>query len=330
MDTMTIKRIGITGANGHVGANLVHLLLKEGYTVRALIHKNDNALQNLPIEMISGDLFDLSSLNNFCEDLDAVVHCAGWIGIERKEALETLKVNVEGTRNIVNACLKAHVKHYVQVSSIQAFKVRRGGLIDENTEKADESCDPYSYSKQLGEQEVRKAMQQGLKVSIVNPTSIIGPRDFNPGAQSEAILKIANRSVPALIKAGFDWIDVRDVALGILGALKHGENGANYLLSGHWKTFKNIAEDIALWSGTKPISIYLPIALAEFGALFQELWAKLSGQPPLLTREAMQYVRNTPKEISHQKASDTFDFHPRPFEETLTDTLHWMREQKWT
>jgi len=322
-----MKRIGVTGANGHVGANLIRLLLEEGYLIRALIHKNTNALSELPIEMCQGDLFDINSLDEFCQDMDAIIHCAGLIGIERKEAEETLKVNVEGTRNIVEACLKGKVKKMVQVSSIQAFKVRRGVLMDETADKADELCDPYSYSKQLGEQEVRKGMEKGLEVSFVNPTSIIGPNDYNPGEQTEAIIKIVNRSVPALIKAGFDWVDARDVALGILGALKKGENGANYIISGHWRTFKNIAEDIAHWSGNKPISIYLPIAVAEFGALFQELWAKLSGEPPLLTREAMQYVRNTPREISHQKAEQTFNFNPRPFEETLTDTLNWLQEQ---
>lgn len=327
---MTIKAIGVTGANGHVGANLIRLLLEEGYRVRALIHKNTNALLELPVEKIKGDLFDPNSLDTFCKGLDAVVHCAGLIGIERKDAEETLKVNVEGTRNIVDACLKAQVSKLVHVSSIQAFRVRRGVLMDENAKKADESCDPYSYSKQLGEQEVRKGMKQGLNVSIINPTSIIGPNDFNPGEQTEAINKIVNRSVPALIKAGFDWVDVRDVSKGILGALKNGKNGENYIISGHWKTFKEIAEAIARWSANKPISIYLPIAVAEFGALFQELWAKLSGEPPLLTREAMQYVRNTPKAISHQKAWETFGFEPRPFEETLIDTLVWIQEQKRT
>ena len=201
--------------------------------------------------------------------------------------------------------------------------------MDENSEKADEYGDPYSYSKQLGEQVVRKGIEKGLHVCMVNPTSIIGPYDFNPGAQSQAILKIVYRSVPALIKASFDWIDVRDVAKGILGALLYGENGNNYILSGHWRSFNEIANAIAKWSGNKPISVYLPLGVAAFGAEILEIWAKLLGKTPLLSREAMQYVRNTPKEISHQKAVECFAYQTRPFKETLTETLLWMQEQNW-
>jgi len=326
---VSYKKIGITGANGHVGATLARLLIAEGFLIRALIHEKSNALSTLPLEIVQGDLFDIHSLDDFCRGLDAVVHSAGLIGIESKEAKKTLKINVEGTRNVVNACLKAKVKKMVQVSSIQAFKDRRGVLMDENATKADETGDPYSYSKSLGEIEVRNAMEQGLQVSIVNPTAIIGPNDFNPGAQSQAILKIVHRSVPALIKASFDWVDVRDVAKGILGALLYGENGNNYILSGHWRSFKEIANAIALWSGNKPISIYLPLGVAAFGAEFLEIWAKLLGKTPLLSREAMQYVRNTPKEISHQKAEECFAFKARPFSETLADTLLWMQGQNW-
>lgn len=322
-------KIGVTGANGHLGSTLVRLLIEKGFSVRGLIHVNKNALKEIPIELYEGDICDAEIIDAFCKDLDIIVHCAGFIGIEKNLSETTFEINVEGTKNLVGACLKNKIKKLVHVSSIQAFKVNGKDIIDENSEIATSLCDSYSYSKQLGEQEIRKGIDKGLQACIVNPTSIIGPYDFNPGAQSVAILKIANRRIPALIKAGFDWVDVRDVAEGILGAIHKGQTNANYLLSGHWKTFKEVSSEINSWNNQSPIKVYFPIAFAEFGAVFQELWSKLSGQPPLLTREAMQFVRNTPRNISNQFAKETIDYQARPFEETIMDTLNWMNQQNW-
>lgn len=321
--------IGVTGANGHLGAAVVRLLLEKGYRVKALVNKNQNALENLPLEIVKSDVCDPDSLHDFCSNIDIMIHCAGFIGIEKKWAQKNHQINVIGTKNVVNTCLQSNIKKLIYVSSIQTFKVNGEIPINEKSEFASEESDSYSYSKKLAEDEVRKGIAQGLQACIVNPTSIIGPYDFIPGAQTSAIIKIANQKVPALLKAGFDWVDVRDVAKGILGAMLHGENGANYILSGYWKTFHEIANEIALKLKHKPISIYLPISLAEFAAIFQEVWAKISRNAPVLTREAMKYVRNSPREISNQKAKERLHFETRPFEETITDTINWLQQQNW-
>ena len=324
---MNITTVGITGANGHVGASVVRLLLEKGYKVKALIFKNSNALQGLEVELCYGDINNESSLLAFLENVDAVIHCAGFIGLAKHQAKTMHRINVDGTKNVVSACLKTGVEKLVYVSSVQAFNIQKAAVLNETAHFTTATNDAYSNSKYLGEEAVRKGVKQGLDACIVNPTSIIGPFDFNPGAQTKAILKIANKQVPALMLGGFDWVDVRDVAQGILGALLHGKTNENYLLSGHWHSLKDIAYAIARYMQHKPIRFYMPINLVLLAAYFVDRLANIRKTSPLITPNAINFIKNVPLSIEHNKATKAFNYKPRPFDISMQDTMNWLKEQ---
>ena len=329
INTKAVRKVGVTGANGHLGNVLVRLLLEEGYEVNALVYNNANALHGLDVKIFKGDVCDFESLWPFCKNMDAVIHCAGFISLSAFDKQKLHEVNVFGTQNVVQACLQSGVGKVVYVSSVQSFRCAKNQILDETAPRVSAVGDAYSYSKYLGELEIKKGTARGLNACIVNPTSILGPFDFIRGAQTRAILKIANGSVPALMKGGFDWVDVRDVSSGIIGAMNHGKCGSAYILSGHWKSFKEIAEHIASWANQKPVSVYFSLRIVGVVAFFTDVWAAMGGKQALFTQQAITHIKNGPSKVSHQLASAHFLYEPRPFKETIIATLEWLDGQNW-
>src|SRR5262249_51241259 len=149
---------------------------------------------------------------------------------------------VLGTRNIVQASLKAKVRRLVHFSSIHAFESHPRHLpIDETRESAGKNSPPYDQSKVAGEREVFAGIEQGLDAVILNPTGVVGPNDFGPSAVGGVFLQLYRRQLPALVEGDFDWVDVRDVAEGALAAAEKGRCGERYILAGERKSMREMA-----------------------------------------------------------------------------------------
>ena len=274
----------VTGATGHVGANLVRALVAQGRPVRCLVHHQTAALEGLNVEPVRGDICDVESLYNIFKGADVVYHLAAVISLSMSDWPQVEKINVGGPRNVIEACRRAGVRRLVHFSSIHAYAQNPVSVpIDESRAMSGSAkCPPYDRSKCAGELLVREAVAQGLNAVIINPTAVLGPYDFGPSHQGQAIIAIAQNSLPALVGGGFDWVDVRDVVAGAMRAEATAPAGSRYLLSGHWASVCDMAQIIGEITGTVEKKFVCPLWLARAGAPLMEGFSKMSGKRPAL------------------------------------------------
>lgn len=320
--------ITITGASGLVGGNLVRALLAQDCPVRALVHHDRRALEGLEVETVPADLADLASLERAFDGAQVVYHLASSISIRMDDWDELERVNVQGTQNVVEACLRCGVGKLMYFSSIHAYQQEPFELpLDEDRPLlASERIPPYERSKAAAECVARQAPDRGLPTVILIPTAILGPYDFRPSYLGQSLRLLARGRIPALVHGGYDWVDVRDIVDGAIQAERLAPSGSRYILSGHWRSLGEFAQVTAAITGRSAPRTLVPIWLAE---LFQPLMARLAkvnGAQPLYTRAMLNALRSN-RQISHARASRDLGYAPRPFEQSLKDALDWWAKQ---
>ena len=321
--------VAVSGAAGHIGANLVRALLARGRRVRALVREHTAGLDGLPVEIVQCDVTDAEACRGALSGAAVVYHLAARISVGWDPPAPVEAVNVGGTRNVVEACLTCGVERLVHFSSIHAFAAEPvDGVIDEARPlaSADSHTLVYDRTKAEGERLVVAGVARGLHAVIVNPASVLGPNDFTPSAMGEVLLDLFHGRFPALVGgAGFNWVDVRDVVSAALAAEGRGRDGEHYLLTGH---FMSLVELARLWgrvSGAKIPRTVVPMGLARVAAPFAATWARLRGRRALFTSDSLRVLRNH-RQISHARASAELGHAPRPLEETLRDTHAWFEQ----
>ncbi len=320
-------KIAVTGANGHVGINLCKSLLNKNHQVRALIHQNSLGIKNIPVEIVRGNILDLSSVQQFLKDVDVVFHLAARISITGDHDGMVMRINTEGTQNVLTGALESGVKRFIHFSSIHAFQQGPHDLtLDESRPLVDHVGFAYDRSKANGERAVYEAVKKGLDAVILSPTAIIGPADFQPSLTGKAVVDLYNHKIPALVPGGYDWVDVRDVITGAISAMEKGRSGEKYLLSGHWHSLKELSALIQEHSHRKIVDTILPVWLARIGLPFISLYSSWSRTQPLYTRESLTIIQEGSRMISNAKARKELGFDPRPLTDTIRDLMGWFRE----
>jgi len=316
----------VTGASGHLGGNLVRELLAQGRTVRVLARSDRRALEGLDLQVVPGDIFDAGSLRDLVDGADTVFHLAARISIAGAEGGLVERTNVEGVRNVLRACRSARVGRLVHCSSIHAFDTHPNDqTIDERRPLAlGPRHAPYDRSKAAGQQAVLEAARDGLDAVVINPTAVVGPFDYKPSRMGSVVLDICHRRLPLLIDGGYNWVDVRDVARGAILAEQKGRSGESYLLSGHWVHICEVSGMIGRITGLGTPSAAAPVWLAWAASWFALAWGRARGVTPKFTPAAITAL-GSHRLISHGKASRELGYEPRPFEETVRDTLAWFR-----
>ncbi|MFC1901668.1 NAD-dependent epimerase/dehydratase family protein [Chloroflexota bacterium] len=317
----------VTGATGHIGANLVRTLIAAGRPTRSLVHISHRAIEGLDTEIVRGDICDRDSLCRAFQGAGVVYHLAASISLFMDEWPRLEAVNVIGTRNVVEACLRCGVRRLVHFSSIHALvQEPMHTLVDESRLLVDSRrCPPYDRSKAAAEREVQRGIEQGLDAVIINPTAILGPYDYQLSYFGDALLAMAHRKLPALVTGGFDWVDVRDVVVGAMRAEERAPTGARYLLSGHWVSMCEIADMVAEITGVSCSRPVFPLWLARLGVPVVTALGRLNGKRPLYTSVSLRALRSN-RNISHARATRELGYQPRPFRETLRDTLRWFKD----
>ncbi len=318
----------VTGASGHLGANLVRTLLARGEQVRVLVHRSSAALAEVEdrIERVEGSVCEPDSLGPAFAGAKRVYHLAGVISIDGDPDGRVHQVNVEGTRNVARACLEHGVARLVHVSSVHAFDMDpRDEVLDERRRQVADSRSHSAYdrSKALGERAVRETVDAGLDAVIVNPTGIMGPVDYGPSRLGQLLGDLAGNRLPALLDGGFDFVDVRDVADGTIAAAERGRKGHNYILGNTWYSLRELAELVARIGGGRPPILVTPVWAARLGVPFARVAAKLSKTDPLFTRESLEVLVSN-RSISSAKARAELGYSPRPLAKTIADTLAWF------
>jgi dihydroflavonol-4-reductase len=317
----------VTGAAGHLGGNLVRALLAEGREVRALDFTRDwSPLAGLDVERVEADIRDPEALRHAFAGADVVYHTAGYISLQMNEWPIVEGINVFGVRNVVRACLDLGVRRLVHFSSIHALRQEPLGV------PVDESCPlvtsrrqpPYDRSKAAGECEVRAGVERGLDAVVLNPTGMLGPYDYKPSHFGSVLLAMARGKMPASVRSGFNWVDVRDVAEGAIAAERSAAPGSHYILGGQWVSMHDMALLVEEITGVRPPWFVCPMWLALPAARVFSAVTRGSGQRQVFTDVSLMALRSN-RHISHERATRELGYYPRPFRVTLADTLRWFR-----
>lgn len=317
--------VAVTGPSGHVGANLVRMLLARGRAVRVLVRRETiPALAGLDVELVKGDVREPESVARLVAGTSAVFHAAGVISIAGDPLGLVEQVNVQGTAHVADAALSSGVK-MIYFCSVHAFEQEPLHLPIDETRVRVVRGTAYDRSKAGGEAEVRKRVARGLEAMILHPSGILGPHDFGPSRMGRVFVDMYHRRVPALVPGGFDWVDVRDVALAAIAAWERGRTGESYILSGRWASMGELAMLAAEITGVAPPRIETPLWLARAGAPFMEAWARVRKTEPLYTRESLLILQAN-RAYVREKATRELGHAPRPLHESVRDAHRWFAE----
>ncbi len=318
-------KIGITGVTGHVGSNLYPILISLGHEIRCLI-RDSIEKRRFPDEII-GDITNESDVDVFVKGLDIVIHLAAKISISGDPDGSVRAVNYNGTKNIAQACLKYGVKRLIHFGTIHAYDpFPIDEPLDETRNLVVNGTD-YDRSKVEGELAVMQCVAKGLDAIVITPTSIFGPNDFSPSLLGQAIINIHNRKIPALVPGGYDFVDVRDVAMGTVKAMESGKSGEKYLLSGTWLSVKELAMKIGSIGGVPVTQRVVPTAIMNAFLPIFRLQSVITHKPPLITKESLRALIESNKLISSEKAVQEFGYEKTLIDDSIKDTLDWFTSQ---
>ena len=319
--------IAVTGANGHVGVNLCKALSELGHEVRAFTHTHGEALKKINVRIFKGDLLDKNTIEPFVLGAEVVFHLAARISILGDPDGQVTRMNIEGTRNMLEMSRKAGVRRFIHFSSIHAFnQLPHNEVLDELRPLVGDKAFAYDKSKAEGERMVMKAASEGFDAFVISPTAIIGPMDPEPGLLGQAFLQIYHHKIPALVPGGYDMVDVRDIVAGAISSIEIGKKGEKYLFSGKWHSIREIAVIIEQFTGKKTIKTEMPFWVARIGLPFILLFSRLTGRVPLYTSESLTIIISASRNISNAKARRELGFNPRPVKETVEDLFKWFGE----
>ena len=323
--------IAVTGATGHLGNTLTRLLCERGERVRCLVLPGEDIgpLRGLGVKISRGDVRDVDSLITAFTGVRTAYHLASVISLlpGRTELLQS--VNVGGTRNVIEACRRCNVSRLVYVSSIHAFaEPPHGTMIDETT-PIDPASIPAAYGKSKAEATrlVLAAAGAGLDAVVACPTGIIGPFDFLGSEMGHLFRLYMRRKMPAYVDGAYDFVDVRDVADGLIAVAERGRRGEVYILSGELITVEEILATLSRLTGIRPPRLKLPAWLAGLAADAATALSRLRGGRPLFTRESLAILRSNAL-VSHAKATRELGWQPRPIRDSIADTVRWLKVEE--
>lgn len=319
----------VTGATGFVGAWLVRRLTEQGETVHVLHRPSSSMedLQGIPFVSRIGDVTDAESVRKACAEVDTVFHLAGVVGYSKAMRAQMDKVNVGGTRNVVEAVQTGRKPKLVYMSSVVAVGASRKpvALNEESPYTISNLNLGYFETKKAAEELVVQACRQGkIEAVILNPSTIYGAADARKGSRKTQ-LKVARGEFPFYTSGGVSVVSVHDVVAAVLAARSKGRNGERYILSGENLTIKSLFDRIAGFAGVKPPSIKLPnLAVHAIGKV-GDLLETLGKKGPLNSENAWTALLF--HWFDHSKATAELGFNPRPADVALKESVDWMKQQ---
>lgn len=321
--------IVVTGGTGHIGNVLVRELLSRGEKVRVVIpsFEDDTPIKNLDVEKAEGDVLNYPSIVRAFRDAECVYHLAGIVSITSGRKQRLYDVNINGTKNVVRACMEAGVKRLVYTSSVHAFVEPPHGIALQETAEINPSkvVGDYAKTKAKATIEVKKAVESGLNAVIVHPSGVIGPYEYKISNTGQMIVDYVNRKLPGCIEGAYDFVDVRDTANGLILACEKGLMGESYIISGQQVTVKELYIMLQSITGIKAPLFKVPSWMALIISPFMQVYSLITGNKPIITPYSIRTLSSNSL-ISHDKASTVLGYNPRPIIETIRDTVNWLEK----
>jgi len=321
----------VTGATGHIGNVLVRELLARGVSVKVLVLPSDNIrpIAGLDVEIVHGDITDTESLKSAFKGADIVFHLAGIVTIMPGMANILERVNVGGIRNVIDACRSCNVRRLVYTSSIHAIaEPPHGTVIDESQ--------PFSPDRVLGDYARSKAratlllldeIKKGnLDAVICCPTGVIGPWDYVISNIGQLIIDFASGQLKSYVGGAYDFVDVRDVARGLILGAEKGQSGRHYILSGAQVQVPELMKELARNVGYPAPTYRIPTVIARAAGVLASVYYRLLRMKPVFTAYSIDVLRSNSL-VSSARAREELGFSSRPWQESIRDHVVWLRSE---
>ncbi len=326
----------VTGANGFLGNNIVRELAQNSeIEIRALVLQDEtpHIQEGKNCTIFHGDVTMPDTLEPLFENLEnkqlTVIHCAAKVSIKSGRDHALLRVNVDGTLNVAQRTLQAGGK-LLYISSVHAIPERPKGQVITEVERfePDNVVGQYAKSKAMAANLVLDMVKnQGLNACILHPSGIIGPGDYGRTHTTQLIIDYARGKLRACVNGGYDFVDVRDVARGIIAADEKGSAGECYILSNRYIEIRELLDTVGRVANIKKLRTILPAWFVRTVAPLAELYYDLLGQPPLFTKYSL-YTLSSNGNFSNAKATRELGYKTRSLEDTLHDTVKWLRGRR--
>ena len=320
----------ITGGSGHVGANLVRELSSRGYEVRCIDFDNDHrAFEGFNVELVKGNITDISTLDNAFKDVEVVFHTAAVISLDRKDKDLIRSVNVGGTENVCEMSLRHGVKKLIHFSSVDAFvrEPLEDPLYENRSLVTDPNAVPYDLSKADAQRIVLEYCDKGLNASIIHPSGIFGPNDFKPSLFGQEFINIANGKRPYSINVGYDYVDVRDLCKTSVDCIDKGEIKQNYIVGGNYMDFVYMSEVMSEILNKKLIRSTLPFGFIYMSLPGSYISSLIKKTPRAITMDSIHTIKVQNKNIPSSLSKEKLNHNPRPLEETIQDTIEFFQKR---
>jgi dihydroflavonol-4-reductase len=312
--------IAVTGANGLLGSYVVRVLLQHQEPFLAIKRKDSDISLlhdvNDKITWCDSDVLDVVSLNETLKNVTHVIHTAAVVSYNPRRAKQVMEINVEGTRNIVDACLANGVKRIIHVSSVAALDAQKGQttITEENKWVDNHYHTVYAKSKYLSELEVFRGQEEGLSSVIVSPSFILADTDWNNS--SAQVFKYIWKQTPFYSDGSVNYVDVVDVAQIVYRLLRMPVEAERFIVSAGKMPYKELFRLIAKGLSKKVPSIRVNKSFLKIGAYFETLRAMISGSEPRLTKETAR-IAGADYLFENRKIVERLNFEFQPIDETL-------------
>ena len=319
----------ITGATGQVGNAIARRLAADGVEPRALVRSPERA-QALPagVQPVFGDVTDTASLQAALDGCTTVYHAAGIPEQWRKDTDEFARVNVEGTRNVVEAALAAGVERFVYTSTDDVLVQGPGVAFDESVINPNPGETPYQRSKQEADRIVTAALDRGLPAVFLHPAGLYGPAPFLVKGLNDLLMELAKRKTPMLLPGGMGVAYSDDVADGHVRAAAQAPVGARYILAESFQSLTDIARAVAAAEPRAKVPRIMPLPVARAVSTVGERVAQMTGRPPLISRSVLRFLERGSRP-SGERARQELGWTPTPFATGVERTLASFREKGW-
>lgn len=323
-----MARVVITGASGLLGGNLAVALHAAGHEVVATRRANTQVrhLDDVPIAWVDADLGSRDALARAFAGAAAVFHCAAAVTVKREVTPEMTAANVTGTANVLEAAITANVGRLVHTSSVVAVGLSTDGRPCDETATwnfdREGLVDAYAITKRQAEEVVHAAGDR-IDAVIVNPTYMFGPRDARPSS-GKLIIDVVERRVPGWTPGYNNFVDVRDVARGMIAAWQRGRRGERYILAGHDMTYGDVMRTIARVAGVRPPRFKVPHPIARLVGRWGDLVERRGGDP-VVNSTQIRYAFTDRFRFQSTKAARELGYTISPLEPAIADAIAWFR-----
>jgi len=321
--------IFITGATGLLGSFICRDLLKKGYKVRAIKRENSRMtlLEDITdqIDWVVGNMDDTTFLEEALQGVEAVIHGAAIISFDKRDEPAMHKTNVEGTTDLVNACLKLGIKNYTQISSVAALgrKANQTNINENDKWEGTEYDSIYSRSKHLSELEVWRGAQEGLDVKIVNPSVVLGPGIWKKGSTS--VFKYAFDEKKYFPSGTVNFVDVRDVSRAIILLMESDIKNERFVLNCGSMTYKEFFGSIATAFGKEGPKKPAPAFLMKIAVFFEFLRSRITGKGAMITADTAK-LSQMHYHFESDKIKKALNFEFTPFNKTVEWTVSELKK----